>query len=229
MITPPPRNTKYCINCGEEIDAGAEICPKCGVRVPPLGKHVTGPKDLPVAIRVSVYTIIMFVVVAVFLIDVWPANTEDLALNATRSVTLCPTGVSFPLGPETSLIFVMMFSGIIGACVFSLFAISHHLGAEKDFDKVWEAWYLLRPIVGAGLALVFYFLLRGGVLTIGADLKNLNLIGVASISGLVGMFSEQAMHRLQDLADTLLGTAPGDDKKKTSKPETSGTDQKTVW
>ena len=29
------RNTKFCFNCGAEIDARAEICPKCGVRVAP--------------------------------------------------------------------------------------------------------------------------------------------------------------------------------------------------
>ena len=29
-------NEKYCINCGEIIDARAEICPKCGVRQPTL-------------------------------------------------------------------------------------------------------------------------------------------------------------------------------------------------
>jgi zinc ribbon protein len=29
------RKTKFCVNCGAEIDARAEICPKCGVRVAP--------------------------------------------------------------------------------------------------------------------------------------------------------------------------------------------------
>ncbi len=29
------RKTKFCFNCGREIDARAEICPKCGVRVAP--------------------------------------------------------------------------------------------------------------------------------------------------------------------------------------------------
>jgi len=28
---------KFCSNCGEEIDANAEICPKCGVRVKASG------------------------------------------------------------------------------------------------------------------------------------------------------------------------------------------------
>ena len=29
------KRTKFCSNCGSEIDAMAEICPKCGVRVAP--------------------------------------------------------------------------------------------------------------------------------------------------------------------------------------------------
>jgi TM2 domain-containing membrane protein YozV len=32
------QNTKYCTNCGAQIDARAEFCPKCGVRIAqPLG------------------------------------------------------------------------------------------------------------------------------------------------------------------------------------------------
>jgi TM2 domain-containing membrane protein YozV len=29
------RETKFCSNCGAEIDKKAEICPKCGVRIKP--------------------------------------------------------------------------------------------------------------------------------------------------------------------------------------------------
>lgn len=28
------RPQKYCVNCGQQIDINAEICPKCGVRQP---------------------------------------------------------------------------------------------------------------------------------------------------------------------------------------------------
>jgi TM2 domain-containing membrane protein YozV len=30
-----PNGTKFCVNCGAMIDARAEICPTCGVRVAP--------------------------------------------------------------------------------------------------------------------------------------------------------------------------------------------------
>lgn len=162
-------------------------------------------QDVRVAVRVSAYTIILFLVSTYFLLSIWPATTGDLALNSTRAVTLLGIGIIFSLGPETTLLFVIMLSGIIGACAFSFSAISYHLGAKNDFDKVWEAWYVLRPILGAGLALVIYLLLRGGVLTIGADLNSLNLVGVAGISGLAGMFSEQATRMLRNLADTAFG------------------------
>ena len=33
--TTSERGKKFCVNCGAEIDAKAEICPKCGVRVAP--------------------------------------------------------------------------------------------------------------------------------------------------------------------------------------------------
>jgi len=33
--SPYEKRTKFCVNCGSEIDARAEICPNCGVRVAP--------------------------------------------------------------------------------------------------------------------------------------------------------------------------------------------------
>ena len=162
-----------------------------------------------VAIMVSVYTVAILSIGLYTFTSIWPSNSADLATNQTMTVTLRGTGVSFQLGPETQLLLVMIIAGAIGACVFSLFAIAHHLGAQKDFDVQWQAWYYLRPFVGAGLAMIFYFLVRGGVLAIGANLQGLNLIVVAGLSALVGMFSEQALHKLQDLADTTFGAAPG--------------------
>lgn len=47
MATPPPKNTKYCVNCGAEIDARAEICPKCGVRVAPPPASSAPPVQPP--------------------------------------------------------------------------------------------------------------------------------------------------------------------------------------
>lgn len=39
MNQTPTKTTKFCSNCGKEIDIKAEICPKCGVRVGPVTYH----------------------------------------------------------------------------------------------------------------------------------------------------------------------------------------------
>lgn len=89
--------------------------------------------------------------------------------------------------------------------MFSLYAISLHLSAYRDFSQVWTSWYLLRPNIGAGLAFVFYLVLRGGVLSVGSSLSNLNLVGSPAISARVGFFTEHAIKKLHELADTIFG------------------------
>lgn len=41
MVLKMEKETKFCSNCGAEIDKNAEICPKCGVRIkaPPSTKN----------------------------------------------------------------------------------------------------------------------------------------------------------------------------------------------
>jgi len=173
------------------------------------------------------------------MIGSWPATTEDLDLNATstfnhtapafnqindinttRIVTLPPFGLIL-VGPETLLVIIMMVSGAIGACLFSIWAISHHLGKENDFDYIrYRAWYFTRPFLGAGIAFIFYILVRGGLLTIGAAVLALNIVVIAGLSGLVGMFSEQALLKLLEVADALFGPS-----KEEKNPETEAAEE----
>jgi len=92
--------------------------------------------DITKAKRLIVYTILFLIVSVYFLVGTWPAAAEDLSLNATstldskgvfnsindlnttRVITLPALGWKYYVGPETLLLFVMMFAGAIGACVF---------------------------------------------------------------------------------------------------------------
>ena len=188
---------------------------------------------------IILYTGVVMLIAVFFMVAVWPAATEDLSLNATstinststfnainelnstRVVTLPILNSKFFIGPETLILFVMMISGAMGACVYSFWAVSSHLGKD-DFDyEKWKMWYFTRPFVGAGLALFFYLLIRGGLLTIGAEFMTLNLVVIAGLSGLVGMFAEQAILKLNELADATFGAAPKKETKEKEKP-TSG-------
>ncbi len=177
-------------------------------------EHVQMTRDIWVAAGMAAYTAAVFSIAIWFLVSVWPP--ANVTLNVTRTVSIIGTGVSFSLGPESLLVVAMLISGVIGACVFSVFAISLHLGHYKDFDKSWTAWYLLRPFIGAGLALIVSFMVRSGTLTVGSGSSSLNLVGLSGVGALAGVFAEQALRKLNEVADSLFGksienTSKGDD------------------
>jgi hypothetical protein len=59
------------------------------------------------------------------------------------------------------------------------------------------------------LALIFYFVVRGGLLSTGAAASDMSAFGVAAVAGLAGMFSKQATDKLRELFDNLFRTEQG--------------------
>ncbi len=52
---PAPKTTKFCQECGESINAKAEICPSCGVRQPGMEVERKGKKDRITAALLSFF------------------------------------------------------------------------------------------------------------------------------------------------------------------------------
>jgi hypothetical protein len=152
-------------------------------------------------------------------VELWPWSSVDLTPSATRSITfyflIWKLG-TFAVGPEVLLLYIVLLSGIIGACVWSLYALSSHMSAAQDFDRNWAAWYFVRPFLGGGLALALYALLRAGLFTATSGVSATSVVGVSALSFLVGLFAENAIHKLHDIADTVFGNPPS------GQPGTSG-------
>ncbi|HXC44248.1 MAG TPA: hypothetical protein VNY51_12100, partial [Candidatus Dormibacteraeota bacterium] len=87
---------------------------------------------------------------------------------------------------------------------------------NRTLKRSWAWWYSLRPFIGAGLALVFYAAVRGGVLAIttgsNAKASELNPFGVVSVAAMVGMFSKAATTKLGEVFDTLFKSDKPKDK-----------------
>jgi len=154
------------------------------------------------------YTMTLFALSLLAIASVWPKTSSQMVLNSTEpmNITIIPYH-TYSVGPEVGLLSVMMLAGMLGACVYSLYAASLHLGSYEDFDFSWTGWYLTRPWIGAGLAFGVYVLIRGGILTM-SSISNVSLLGLVGFSILTGLFTEQVMHKLNDLADTLFGPGP---------------------
>ena len=94
-----------------------------------------------------------------------------------------------------------------GSSVATIMAYLNHASRKGDFTYAFVPWYLMRPLLGSLLGLIFYFLMRGGLLAVletpPEDGGNLDDLALAGISALVGLFSNEAYMKLQEVFSTL--------------------------
>ena len=93
----------------------------------------------------------------------------------------------------------------IGSYIHNATSFATFVGNRQMFAG-WIWWYILRVFIGVPLALLFYFVLRGGLLYAGVAVGDISPFGIAAVSGLVGMFSKQATDKLRELFDNLFKT-----------------------
>jgi hypothetical protein len=121
------------------------------------------------------------------------------------SVTVLVGFFYVTISPETRLFLVAMSTGALGSFIRSATFIYDYLGLGRlTTNLVWPL--LLQPFFGMSLALVTYFILRGGILSTPASAQDVNLFSVAATSALAGMFSQSATTKLVEVADTIFRT-----------------------
>jgi hypothetical protein len=121
---------------------------------------------------------------------------------------------------EERLILLVIVAGFLGSYIHSATSYADFRG-NRQFAPSWLLWYLLRPLIGGSLALVVYFAIRGGLLSVvlsggeANDATKINPFGIAAISCLTGMFSKQAADKLAEVFSTLF-KSQGDTARKDS-------------
>jgi hypothetical protein len=104
---------------------------------------------------------------------------------------------------ELRLILLILFTGALSASVSGLKSFVDYTG-DKKFDPSWYWFYYAQPFIGLGLAFVFYLVTRAGFLAgTNADVKAVNPFGFVAVAALVGMFSDAAFRKLNEIFDTL--------------------------
>lgn len=112
------------------------------------------------------------------------------------------------LSADSYMFLVVLFAGMLGALIRGMSSFFKHLGFG-DFSFKWTGFYLLLPFTGATLSLIIYFVIRGGFYggSFGKGLV-LNVFAFAALAALTGLFSENAMEKLRQVAVTLLADVP---------------------
>jgi hypothetical protein len=112
-----------------------------------------------------------------------------------------------PLTLEMAIALMVLASGALGGLVHALRSIGWYVGNRYLYQS-WVLRYLLLPLVGALMALLFYLVVRGGLVAWNANGPQVNPFGFAAVGAIIGMFSEQAALKLKEVADTLFVKPP---------------------
>jgi hypothetical protein len=137
-------------------------------------------------------------------------------IAAAAAIVVNPQFSTSAAAPATLLAFVMVM-GALGSMLHFSSSFAGYVG-NGVFKSSWFWYYILRPFVGGGLAVVFFFV-AGTSLINGANLTSLTTI--ATVAALVGLFSEKAVQKLSDIMDTVLASKSADERKdKLTDPKT---------
>ena len=126
-----------------------------------------------------------------------------LRVDPSPAPAWCFFGWHWQITDELRFLLMVLLTGALGSSVFALKSFADYLGNEK-LSESWFTFYLIQPIEGAGIAFVFYVVVRGGFFSgASTDLKTVNMFGVCAIAALAGMFSDTAFQKLNEVFDTM--------------------------
>ena len=153
----------------------------------------------------TVMLVAAVVVAADVLLAVWP---DDPPVKAAAPVKILWQRATVQLSGNDRLMLVAMLTGVIGSLIHVMTSFADFAG-NRRLARSWLPWYALRPVIGMGLALFFYLVMRAGLLSAQTSPGEINPFGVAAVSGLAGMFSKQATDKLSETFSVLFKPGPG--------------------
>jgi hypothetical protein len=122
-----------------------------------------------------------------------------------KKVALVTTTYQLNISYDRRLVLLVIVAAALGAYIHIVSSFADFLG-NRLLIRSWIWWYILRPYAGVPLALVFYFVVRGGFLSTGVSAGEVNRFGIAALAALVGMFSAKAAIKLGELFDSMFKT-----------------------
>jgi hypothetical protein len=152
----------------------------------------------PIGITALAIAILAAIILTVYsLVALWPPNSTSTAPTSTHIL-----GLRLLLDRDQQLFVVVALAGVIGGLIHSGRSVYWYVGNRK-FRRSWILMYVALPFIGGALVVIFYLILRGGLIT-GQATAQVNVFGFAAIAALVGLFSSQGAEKLQQIFSILL-------------------------
>lgn len=131
---------------------------------------------------------------------------------------MSPISIRGPLTPDVRVILLALLAGALGAAIQVFSSLSGFVG-NRTFKASWLMWYIVRMPTGALLGLFLTFALQGGLPIEQVSFDGANPFQICFLAGLAGLFSRNALDKLEDVFETLFKTNRNDDREDNMKPE----------
>lgn len=162
-----------------------------------------GLARVPVAYVIIIFEVLIAVGLVSSLIQIWPAAIEP---TVTPNITHALLWWHIRVSGDVNLLLVAVLAGAVGGEIHSIKSTVAYFGSHHLKSR-WIPFQLTLPIVGSLLALIFYFVVRGGLTTTIASSGDINAYGIAAISGLTGLFTNQAFAMLKQVFEAIFKPA----------------------
>lgn len=145
-------------------------------------------------------------------VDFTPPADADAPPQEPKSVGFLWGAFSLELTKSNGLVVLAFVSGALGGWTSAARLFSFWAG-RRELKSTWAWWFGNRVFGGGALALIVYLMIRAGLFGTDSATNEVNAYGTAAFSGLVGLFSRQALDKLQEVFKTLFQPkdAPEDD------------------
>lgn len=107
------------------------------------------------------YLIVLNVVLLCLLFMIWPTTLPLKAENT--SDTIAVLGITIDMAPERRYLLIAAVAGALGSYIHLATSFADYVG-NRQLVSSWLWWYALRPFIGVALALLMYFVIRGGLI-----------------------------------------------------------------
>jgi hypothetical protein len=150
----------------------------------------------------------------------WPAGGAGGKAPASQRVNYF--GWHTTISRDTLFFLIVALGGAIGGLTHTIRSVSWYVG-NRQLRWSWLLFNLMLPVVGALAGTVFYVVLRAGLFSSTAA-GAVSPFGFTTVAVLAGLFSEQAMEKLRQIATQLFSEQPvGQDHVAPENPADAGT------
>lgn len=107
-------------------------------------------------------------------------------------------------------------AGGVGGITYCLRGVYLNACVHKQWDKVWQPWYYIRPIVSVICGAVGFLFLKAGLLVLDATEKtDSSLLGFYALAFIAGLNVDKFVAKLEDIAQATWGI----ERSRTSKTD----------